>query len=737
MADPHILPEQVGRYTIERFLGQGGMGRLYLAVDPVIGRRLAIKLIRDGTADPDARARFMQEARAAGGLKHPNVVTVFDVGDHQGHPFIAMEYVSGETLADLIRRALPVPVATKLHLIEQLCRGLACAHRHGLVHRDIKPANLMLDDEGMLKILDFGIARVAESRLTSTGVALGTVNYMSPEQVAGDTVDRRSDVFSVGVVFYELLTYQPAFPGTIQDGVMYRIVHGEPASLRHAYPDLDPSITQTVEQAIRVEPDERYQDLDAMAEELGTIRQRLDLDVDGAASATPASELETSLTPSSASTMRRPPAAPPSPPPGSQATLRDEHARLVSGSDLESTETRQKRTVAATGRRRLWWMWAAGGAAALVAAIGILGQRPPGPPDIDSSAFASAAPVPDTGQPEPSAQPVPAVTDSLETRAAPAESDGDLPTPAPDSLPAPASDHPRTATPTVDASTDSPVTRDRLTALRQQAITGYIQGNREASLRAAASVLQLVPDDADTEQVLDRLQQDALNGAQLARQLVDRPGQASPLYEQGQRAETDDEELLGAGQRESAIRRLWAADVLFRQAAETAGRGAEPGSPGGTAPQSQPGRPSGPDDQTDPAPISSAGPPPVPPAPDGALPGGSPATAARDLTAIAHTLDRYRAALEQLDGTALEQVYPAVPQDTITALRNYDAYEAAMSPLATQVDGDSATVSSRLSLTMTARTGITAQASGPVVFRLARRGPTEWLIVSIDMSQVR
>ena len=161
----------------------------------------------------------------------------------------------------------------------------------------------------------------------------------------------------------------------------------------------------------------------------------------------------------------------------------------------------------------------------------------------------------------------------------------------------------------------------------------------------------------------------------------------------------------------------------------------------GLATQSEPDRPTGPDDQPDTARVSAAAPP-VSAAPDGAVPDGAVtddagSAAARDLVAIADTLDRYRAALEQLDGAALQRVYPAVPRDTITALRDYDAYEAAMSNLATQVDGDIATVSSQLSLTIKARTGVTAQASGPAVFRLTRQGPTEWLIVSIDMSYVR
>ena len=362
MVDPQSLPEQVGRYKIERFLGQGGMGRLYLAVDPVIGRQLAIKLIREEVADADVRARFLQEARAAGGLKHPNVVTVFDAGDHEGHPFIAMEYVSGDTLADLIRRALPVPVTTKLHLIEQLCRGLACAHRNGLVHRDIKPANLMVDREGTLKILDFGIAHVAESGLTSTGVAIGTVNYMSPEQIAGDKVDHRSDVFSVGAVFHELLTFQPAFPGTIQDGVMYRIVHGEPAPLQDACPDLDPSIVTAVEQAMRTKPGERYQDLDAMADELGAMRQRLE---SGVAGATPAAELETAL----------------SSPSG--------------GSALATTVTSRRPTRAATGGRTLRWL--ALGGVAVVAAAAILASQFSRPRETDPGASAA---VTETRYPE-------------------------------------------------------------------------------------------------------------------------------------------------------------------------------------------------------------------------------------------------------------------------------------------------------------------------------------------------
>ena len=313
------------------------MGRLYLAKDPMLGRPLAIKLIRDEIEDGDVRARFMQEARAAGSLKHPNIVTVFDVGEHEGHPFIAMEFVAGETLSAVIERAEPMALGTKLHLTEQLCRGLAHAHRAGLVHRDIKPANLMVDDQGALHILDFGIARIDGSGLTSTGVAIGTLNYMSPEQVGGQDVDHRSDVFAVGAVFHELLAYQKAFPGTIQDGLMYRIVHGEPASLGEACPELDPAITEMATRAMRTRAAERYQDLDEMANALVEIRQRVDpsgsLDTIAAGdpqtvlSPTSGADQWTSQAPASSSSDRVGPARPP--PAGRTCLSRATRVRLT------------------------------------------------------------------------------------------------------------------------------------------------------------------------------------------------------------------------------------------------------------------------------------------------------------------------------------------------------------------------------------------------------------------------
>jgi serine/threonine protein kinase len=189
------------------------------------------------------RERFAREARSVASLHHLHIVTIFDVGEYEGHPFIAMEYIRGETLQALIRARLVLSIARKLEILEQLCEGLAFAHRAGIIHRDVKPANMILQLDGSLKILDFGIARIAKSSgMTHAGMLIGTLNYMSPEQVSGQVADNRSDVFAVGAVMYELLSYRQAFPGGIEDGILYRLMNESPAPLEDACPGLDPEI---------------------------------------------------------------------------------------------------------------------------------------------------------------------------------------------------------------------------------------------------------------------------------------------------------------------------------------------------------------------------------------------------------------------------------------------------------------------------------------------------------------
>ena len=271
MASPE--PTRIGRYEVVSRIGQGGMGSLYLAKDPKIGRLVAIKLVRQEFDSPDARRRFAREAESAGALHHPNIVTIFDVGEHEGLPFIAMEYIDGETLGAIVKRKAPLPVVKRMQWVEDLCSGLAYAHRQGVIHRDIKPANLMVDAEGTLKILDFGVAGGDASKLAPQ-VIIGTPSYMSPEQIRGADLDTRSDIFSVGALMYELLTYKGAFPGTVHQA-MHKILHEEPEPLENILPGLDPAVSRILRRAIVKDRDHRYPDLTSMKSDLAEIIARI------------------------------------------------------------------------------------------------------------------------------------------------------------------------------------------------------------------------------------------------------------------------------------------------------------------------------------------------------------------------------------------------------------------------------------------------------------------------------
>jgi TonB family protein len=248
------------------------MGVVYVARDPVLSRLVAIKLIRLGDLDPDVRERFVAEARAVASLRHPAIVTLFEYGDHEGQPFIVMEYVHGRTLADMIRTRAHLSLGRRLQLAEELCRGLHYAHNAGIVHRDVKPANVMVDFEGALKILDFGIAKTHQIAATRQSALVGTPSYMSPEQISSRPVTRRSDVFSVGLVLYEMLSYQRAFPGTGEYAVMSAIRESAPAPLGTLVPDLDPRLVEIVDKAIEKDPERRYQDLAQMARDIARLR---------------------------------------------------------------------------------------------------------------------------------------------------------------------------------------------------------------------------------------------------------------------------------------------------------------------------------------------------------------------------------------------------------------------------------------------------------------------------------
>jgi hypothetical protein len=271
--------KQIGRYEIQRRLGKGGMGSLYLARDPGLDRLVAIKLLKeDYLEDQEFRERFSREARARARLRHPNIVVVYDFGEHDGRPFMAMEYIDGETLRQRLARTPPLKLALGLAIVEDLCAGLASAHDAGIVHRDIKPDNIMMDQQGVLKLLDFGIARNAHAesthQMTQPGMIMGTYNYMSPEQLLGEMVDKRSDIFAVGAVLYQVIAREQAFPGAF-GAVYHRVLTAGPIPLEERVPGVDPTLVGIVMRALERNPSDRYQDANDMRLALSRARRRL------------------------------------------------------------------------------------------------------------------------------------------------------------------------------------------------------------------------------------------------------------------------------------------------------------------------------------------------------------------------------------------------------------------------------------------------------------------------------
>ena len=255
------IPEKIGIFEVIRQIGTGGMGAVYLGRDPELDRQVAIKVIREEVNDQEVLDRFFREARAAAALRHANIVTVYASGQENHKPYIAMEYIEGESLSDIIKQRRNIPLSEKISLLEQVCAGLGFAHKAGIVHRDVKPANIMIDREGVVRVLDFGIARIEGSAMTQDGTMMGSLNYMSPEQMLGKPVDQRSDIFSVGSVAYELLTYTQAFKGNLNDGLLHRLPHEDPPPLKDLAPEVPLAIEHVVMRALEKDPGRRFQNL--------------------------------------------------------------------------------------------------------------------------------------------------------------------------------------------------------------------------------------------------------------------------------------------------------------------------------------------------------------------------------------------------------------------------------------------------------------------------------------------
>ncbi len=265
--------EQIGKYRVLAKIGQGSMGEVYKGHDPFLNRFVAVKTITASLgADEEIRKRFLREAQSAALLNHPNIITVYDFGEEQGKIYMAMELLEGRDLKDLIGSHSLGDLQQKLDIMDQICDGLAFAHANDLVHRDLKPANIHVQPTGQVKILDFGLARLSSSSMTRTGMVMGTPHYMSPEQVRGEKVDARSDTFSLGAVFYELLSGRRPFDGDSMHTVLFHVLQDQPEPLRH-WVDVPTILVELVERALLKDPTRRFQNAEQLRDAVRAVRQ--------------------------------------------------------------------------------------------------------------------------------------------------------------------------------------------------------------------------------------------------------------------------------------------------------------------------------------------------------------------------------------------------------------------------------------------------------------------------------
>jgi|SRR6516225_2636151 len=273
---PKEMPaRKIGKYEIRGELGRGAMGVVFKARDPLIGRLVALKtLALAASQSEDLRQRFYREAQAAGGLQHPNIVTVYEMGEQNGVPFIVMEYLEGESLDAVLSRSTQIPLAQKLGYLVQVCRALSYAHQHGIVHRDIKPGNIVVTRDGTVKVVDFGIARIVDTSKTHTGVLVGTLAYLSPQLVKGEPADERSDIWATGVVCYELFAGLKPFDGDNHAALLLSIVSDEPRSLAKLAPDCPDEIRVIIERMLRKKTEDRYQSFEELLGEIEPFWRR-------------------------------------------------------------------------------------------------------------------------------------------------------------------------------------------------------------------------------------------------------------------------------------------------------------------------------------------------------------------------------------------------------------------------------------------------------------------------------
>jgi eukaryotic-like serine/threonine-protein kinase len=275
MVQEKQLPEKIGKYEVTGKIGSGGFGAVYSGRDPYIKRTVAIKTCQ--LNDEEIKSRFFREAELAGNLHHRHITTIYDFGVEDGIPYIVQEFLSGEDLDKKVKRAEPLPILRKVEILVAIADGLAYAHAAGIIHRDIKPANVRILEDGSVKIMDFGIAKSlqTESNLTQTGITLGTSAYLAPEQIRGEPVDRRTDIFSLGILAYELLTFRKPFRGEHLSTVLYKILNETPEPIETLSPDAPPALVAAVNRAMEKQRENRYASMEALKQDLLNVQREL------------------------------------------------------------------------------------------------------------------------------------------------------------------------------------------------------------------------------------------------------------------------------------------------------------------------------------------------------------------------------------------------------------------------------------------------------------------------------
>jgi serine/threonine-protein kinase len=255
-----LVGNRLGKYEIQAEIGKGGMGVVYRGYDPLLDRKVAVKVLAPHLVwEPDFIERFLREARSAARLKHAGIVTIYDVGQERNWYYIVMEYLEGHTLAQVILGRGALPPGQTITVLRPLAKALDYSHQCGLVHRDVKPGNIVVNSTGHVTLTDFGVARAAqETRLTATGALIGTPRYMSPEQARGMAVDYRTDIYSLGVVAYEMLTGQAPFTATTPHAVLHQLIYEPPPPVRSRRPDLPGNVDQALGRALAKTPEARY-----------------------------------------------------------------------------------------------------------------------------------------------------------------------------------------------------------------------------------------------------------------------------------------------------------------------------------------------------------------------------------------------------------------------------------------------------------------------------------------------